>query len=434
MEAVVCKFGGSSVADAGRIRNILSVLQLDPRRRFVVVSAPGKRSNADKKITDLLYLCHELAKQDLNIDEPFNMIRERYLGIASELEIGLNVGKLLDELDKKIRAGASADFVASRGEHLSARIVADFLQGQFVETADHIGISSGGLVREASYKSLASALSGEGIYVIPGFYGAGPDGEVKTFSRGGSDITGAIVARAVGAVVYENWTDVSGFLMSDPNLVVNPKPMRTVTYREIRELAYMGANVFHEEAILPVSREKIPINIRNTRYPKDPGTMIVHQRDTKDRVVVGIAGKTGFSIVFVEKLLMNREIGFARRLFEILENHGISFERVPSGIDSMSVVVADDQLTGKKDLILENIRKHLEPDQVNITSGLALIATVGEGMAYRPGIAARLFTALANEGISVRVFEQGSSEINIVVGVETADFENAVRAIYQAFC
>jgi aspartate kinase len=434
MEAVVCKFGGSSVADAERIRNILSVVQLDPRRRFVVVSAPGKRSKADKKITDLLYLCHNLAGQDLDIEEPFHLIRERYLEIARDLEVGLDVEKLLGDLDKEIRAGASPDFVASRGEYLCARIVADFLQGQFVEAADHITIDGEGLVMEGSYKKLAAALSGEGIYVIPGFYGASPEGEVRTFSRGGSDITGAITARAVGAVVYENWTDVSGFLMSDPNLVVNPKPMRTVTYREIRELAYMGANVFHEDAIFPVSRERIPINIRNIHYPKDPGTVIVDQRDTKDRVVVGIAGKTGFSIIFVEKLLMNRQVGFGRRLFSILEAYGISFEHAPSGIDTMSIVVADSQLKGKKERVLEDIKKQLEPDRVDISSGFALIATVGEGMAYRPGIAARLFAALANAGINIRVIDQGSSEINIIVGVETADFENAVRAIYQAFC
>jgi aspartate kinase len=434
MKAVVCKFGGSSVADAERIRNILSVVQLDPRRRFVVVSAPGKRSKADKKITDLLYLSHELAGQDLDIDGPFTLIRERYLQIARDLDVGLDMGKLLADLDKQIRSGVSPDFVASRGEYLCARIVADFLKGQFVEAAEHITIDAAGLVMEGSYKSLATALGGEGIYVIPGFYGASPAGEVRTFSRGGSDITGAIVARAVGAAVYENWTDVSGFLMSDPNIVVNPKPMRTVTYREIRELAYMGANVFHEEAIFPVSRERIPINIRNTHYPSDPGTLIVHHRDTKDRVVVGIAGKTGFSIIFVEKLLMNRQLGFGRRLFSILEAHGISFEHAPSGIDTMSVIVADNQLKGKKEGVLEDIKKQLEPDRVDITSGFALIATVGEGMAYRPGIAARLCTALANAGINIRVIDQGSSEINIIVGVETADFENAVRAIYQAFC
>ena len=434
MEAVVCKFGGSSITDAEGIRNILSVVELDPRRRFIVVSAPGRRSKTDKKITDLLYLCHELAGQDLDIGEPFHLIRERYLQIAGELGIGLDVGKLLSDLDEQIRAGAPRDFVASRGEHLCARIVADFLGARFVEAADHITIVAEGSVAEGSCESLRSALSGEGLYVIPGFYGSGTDGQIRTFSRGGSDITGAIAARAVGAVVYENWTNAPGFFMSDPNIVVNPKPMRTVTYREVRELAYIGANVFHEEAISPVSRERIPINIRNIHYPNDPGTMIVHHRDTKDRAVVGIAGKRGFSIIRVEKLLGNRQVGFARRLFSILEEHGISFELAPSGIDTMSVVVSDQRLKGRAERIVEEIRRQLEPDRVEITSGFSLIATVGEGMAYRPGIAARLFTALANEGINVRFIDQDSSEINILVGVETADFENAVRAIYQAFC
>ena len=434
MDAVVCKFGGSSVADAKRIRNIREIIRLDPRRRFIVVSAPGKRNKTDKKITDLLYLCHELAEQGLEIDEPFHLIRERYLEIAGDLGVSLDIAKLLDDLDEQLRTGVSQDFVASRGEFLCARIVASSFQGEFVDAADHITINGEGLVEERSYKSLASVLSGDGIYVIPGFYGSTPEGEVKTFSRGGSDITGAIVARAVHAAVYENWTDVSGFLMSDPTIVVNPKPMRTVTYREIRELAYMGANVFHEEAIFPVSREKIPINIRNTHYPEDPGTMIVHQRDTKDRVVVGIAGKTGFSIIFVEKLLMNKLVGFGRKLFSVLEAHGISFEHAPSGIDTMSVIVRDDQLKGKTQRVLEDIKKQLDPDRAEISSGFALIATVGEGMAYRPGIAARLFSALSNAGINIRIIDQGSSEINIIVGVETADFENAVQAIYQAFC
>ena len=434
MDAVVCKFGGSSVADAERIRNIQAVVRLDPRRRFIVVSAPGKRNKTDKKITDLLYLCHELADQGLDIDEPFHLILERYIEISGDLEVSLDITKLLADLDEQIRAGASRDFVASRGEFLCAQIVAAFFQGTFIEAADHITINGEGLVEERSYKNLSSALSADGIYVIPGFYGSTPEGEVKTFSRGGSDITGAIVARAVQASAYENWTDVSGFLMSDPNIVVNPKPMRTVTYREIRELAYMGANVFHEEAIFPVSREKIPINIRNTHYPKDPGTMIVAERDTKDRVVVGIAGKTGFSIIFVEKLLMNKQVGFGRRLFSILEAHGISFEHAPSGIDTMSIIVSDGQLKEKTQRVLEDIRKQLGPDRVDISSGFALIATVGEGMAYHPGIAARLFTALANAGINIRIIDQGSSEINIIVGVETADFENAVQAIYQAFC
>jgi aspartate kinase len=435
MEAVVCKFGGPSLADAERIRNVRDILRLDPRRRFVVVSAPGKRDRGDRnKITDLLYLCHNLAGQGLDIGEPFKLIRDSYLEIAAGLEVDLDVEGLLAELERRIREGASQDFVASRGEYLCARIVADFFGARFVEAADCVAIDEEGSVEERSYQSLAAALSGEGLFVIPGFYGAGPDGQIKTFSRGGADITGAIVARAVGAAVYENWTDVPGFFMSDPNIVVNPKPIRYVTYREIRELTYIGVNVFHEDAIFPVSRERIPINIRNIRYPKDPGTMIGQQRDTKDRMVVGVAGKKGYSILFVEKLLMNREVGFGRRLFGILEAHGISFEHAPTGIDNISVLINDNQLGGKAERVLEDVRKQLEPDRAEISSGFALIATVGEGMAYRPGVAARLFTALANEGINIRLIDQSSSETSIIVGVETADFDNALRAIYQAFC
>jgi aspartate kinase len=297
-----------------------------------------------------------------------------------------------------------------------------------------IKIREDGRVDESTYPTLASALAGEGLYVIPGFYGSTLDGKVKTFSRGGSDITGAIVARAVGAEVYENWTDVSGFLMTDPRIVKNPRPMRTVTYREIRELAYMGANVFHEEAIFPVYPARIPINIRNTNAPDDPGTLIVDERDVADGVVVGIAGKPGFTIIFIEKMLMNKEVGFGRRLFSILEAHGISFEHAPSGIDTMSVIVADSQLKDKQRILLEEMQKELSPDSVQILPGYALIATVGEGMSHRPGIAARLFSALGAAGVNVRIIDQGSSEINIIVGVESKDYEKAVNAIYQAFC
>jgi len=434
MGDIVCKFGGSSVADAAQIRKIEKIIRSDARRRFVIVSAPGKRDKQDHKVTDLLYLCHDLADQDVDIEEAYHMIRERYLAIARELGIDLDVRALLDQVESRIRAKASRDYVASRGEYLSAQVIAAYLGARFVDTADTIRIQEDGRVEESTYAPLGDALAHSGMYVVPGFYGSGPDGEVKTFSRGGSDITGAIVARAVNAEVYENWTDVSGFLMTDPRIVDNPRPMRLVTYREIRELAYMGANVFHEEAIFPVYKARIPINIRNTNAPDDPGTTIAHQRDTRDGVVVGIAGRSGFSNISIEKLLMNKEIGFGRRLFGILESHRISFEHAPSGIDTMSVIISDEQLKGKVHGLLEDLRKQLNPDRVDIAGSFALIATVGEGMAYHPGIAAKLFTALAEDGINVRVIDQGSSEINIIVGVEAKDYERAVRAIYRAFC
>jgi aspartate kinase len=436
MGIVVCKFGGSSVAEAAQIRKIENIIKADPRRRFIVVSAPGKRSKRDQKVTDLLYLCHELAGAGLPIDEAFHLIRERYLEIARELGAGIDMSALLAEVQDGIIGKASRDWVASRGEYLAARLIANYLGARFVDTEKTVKIREDGRVDESTYQLLAAGLggTGQGLFILPGFYGSTLEGQLKTFSRGGSDITGAIIARAVRAEVYENWTDVSGFLMADPRIVKKPKPMRCVTYREIRELAYMGANVFHEEAIFPVFGANIPINIRNTNAPDDPGTLIVDKRDTRDGVVIGIAGKKGFSIIFIAKLLMNKEIGFGRRLFGILEAHGISFEHAPSGIDTMSVIVADEQLKDKTHLLLEEIQKELNPDRVEILDGYALIATVGEGMAYHPGIAGRLFAALGAAGINVRIIDQGSSEINIIVGVESKDYEAAVRAIYQAFC
>jgi aspartate kinase len=422
------------VADAAQIRKIESILNQDARRRFVVVSAPGKRSKNDKKVTDLLYLCHELAEADLPIGEAFHLIRERYLSIARELDVQADLESRIREVEEGIQGKASRDWVASRGEYLSAILVADFLKARFVDMEKLIKIREDGRVEEGSYGLLEGALRGEGRFVIPGFYGSTLDGKVKTFSRGGSDITGAIIARAVRAEVYENWTDVSGFLMTDPRIVKNPKPMRKVTYREIRELAYMGANVFHEEAIFPVYGARIPINIRNTNAPEDPGTLIVNERNVADGVVVGIAGKVGFTIIFLEKMLMNKEVGFGRRLFSILEAHGISFEHAPSGIDTMSVIVADSQLKDKGRILLEEMQKELSPDSVEILPGYALIATVGEGMSHHPGIAAKLFGALGAAGVNVRIIDQGSSEINIIVGVESKDYEKAMNAIYQAFC
>ena len=434
MSSVVCKFGGTSVADAAQIRKIESIVRADPRRRYVVVSAPGKRNARDKKVTDLLYLCHELAEADLPIDEAFRPIRERFLQIAGELGVRADLQSPIRVVEEGIRGKASRDWVASRGEYLAALLVADYLQARFVDTEQVIKIREDGRVDESTYPLLAKVLTGEGLFVIPGFYGSTLDGQVRTFSRGGSDITGAIIARAAAAEVYENWTDVSGFLMTDPRIVKDPRPMRRVTYREIRELAYMGANVFHEEAIFPVFAARIPINIRNTNSPADPGTLIVNDRSLSDGVVVGIAGKQGFSIIFIEKMLMNKEVGFGRRLFSILESHGVSFEHAPSGIDTMSVVVADSELKGKSQLLVEEMRKELSPDSVEILSGYALIATVGEGMSHHPGIAARLFGALGAAGVNVRMIDQGSSEINIIVGVESKDYGKAVNAIYQAFC
>ena len=345
----------------------------------------------------------------------------------------LDVAGLLDEVRRQTQDGASRDFVASRGEYLSGRIVAAYLHARFVDPADGILFAPDGRLDEKTYDHLGDLLKDDGLVIIPGFYGANPDGSIRTFPRGGSDITGAVVARAIRAEAYENWTDVSGFLMSDPRIVPDARPIREITYRELRELAYMGATVLQDEAIFPVRQLNIPINIRNTNAPDDPGTLVLPKRDASGAGVIGVAGKRGFSMVFIEKALMNKEHGFGRKVLEILEAHDISYEHSPTGIDSMSVIIEDEEIAGKEEVVRQDIRRILEPDRVDITRGLALIATVGEGMAYRVGVAARVFTALADARVNVRIIDQGSSEINIIVGVDQSDYETAVKALYKAF-
>ncbi len=433
MGDIVCKFGGTSVADSCQICKIESVIRSDPRRRFIVLSAPGKRHGKDTKITDLLYICYDLAMDGLDISAPYGVIKARYMEITKDLGIEIAVSEILDEVEGQIKNGASRDFVASRGEYICGRILSSYLGAEFVDSAGKILFTRDGRLNPETYEKLAEALKGDGTFVIPGFYGSDPKGEIKTFSRGGSDITGAIVARAVNAAVYENWTDVSGFLMADPNIVPDARVIREITYRELRELSYMGAKVLHDEAIFPVKETNIPINIRNTNCPDDPGTMIVRERDYSNSIIVGIAGSKNFTMINVEKALMNKEIGFGRKLLGIVETHRISYEHSPTSIDSMSIIIKDEELGDKGEAVVEDMRKILDPDKVELISGLALIATVGLGMAYRVGMAARLFKALADANINVRIIDQGSSEMNIIVGVKGEDHEKAVKAIYSAF-
>ena len=433
MRAVVCKFGGSSLADDRQVAQVKRIIESDARRRFIVPSAPGKRNAADTKITDLLYLCHELARQNLDFSEPYSLVRSRYVELSTKLGVPLDVGRLLDGLRKEIENGASRDFVASRGEYLCGRVIAGFLGATFIDAAEAIRFRTGGELDPASYSLLADRVDSEGVFVVPGFYGSDPDGAVRTFSRGGSDITGAIVARAVDAEVYENWTDVSGLLMADPGLVADARPVREITYREVRELAYMGASVFHDEAMFPVRSAGIPVHIRNTNRPQDPGTRILASRELTDDLIAGVAAQPAFTMLFIEKAMMNQQKGFGRQVLEVVASHDISYEHTPSGIDTMSVIMRDDQLGEKGERLVDDIRRILQPDRVELLGGLALIATVGEGMSHRIGIAARLFSALADASVNVRVIDQGASEINIIVGVEEADYERAVRAIYDAF-
>lgn len=436
MSLKVCKFGGSSLADAGQIRKVQAIVEGDPQRRYVVPSAPGKRSEEDRKITDLLYLCHAHAQQKLPFDDVFELIVERFRQIVADLELSLDLTSELNSIHQNIGNGATADYAASRGEYLCARIISQLLGYEFVDSAEMIHFGpTGHFDADRTHDAVRARLTLVERAVIPGFYGCLPDGQVKTFSRGGSDVTGSIVARGVQAKLYENWTDVSGLLMANPNIVPNPGTIDVITYRELRELAYMGATVLHDEAIFPVRTAGIPVNIRNTNRPDDTGTMIVSEAQpvTHLGMISGIAGKCHFSVIAIEKALMNQERGFGRRVLNVLETNGINFEHMPSGIDTMSIVVQDSQLSGKQDQVLEQIRQECQPDVLEVYPNMALIATVGRGMAYTPGIAAKLFDALANAKVNIRMIDQGSSEINIIVGVEDTDFERAVRAIYDAF-
>jgi aspartate kinase len=432
----VAKFGGTSLADAEQFRKVESIVKADKERRYVVPSAPGKRTPSDNKITDLLYLCHAHAQQDLPFDEVYSIIRDRYLEIVRDLGLELDLRPHLEEVKKQISEGASADYTASRGEYLNGLITASLLGFEFIDPHEIIFFDKlGRLDARTTQEVTARRLAKVQRAVIPGFYGSSHDRKVKTFSRGGSDITGAIIARGVGADIYENWTDVSGLLMADPNIVEHPKPIDTVTYRELRELAYMGANVIHDEAIFPVREAGIPVRIKNTNKPGDPGTLILQDADpiTHTGTITGIAGKKGFTVIVIEKALMNRELGYGRRILSTLEANGISFEHMPSGIDTISLVIADRQLDRKLDKVIQEIKAECAPDSVEVFPNMALVATVGRGMAHTPGIAAKLFTALAKDRINVRMIDQGSSEINIIVGVENEDLERAVRAIYGAF-
>ena len=437
MERIVAKFGGSSVADAAQFRKVAAIMQADPRRRILVVSAPGKRRPDEAKITDLLYLCHDMAAMATGIDEPFGLITERFTGIAAELGIDSALPGLLQTFRSELEAGCSREFAVSRGEYFCARLMAEFLDAEFVDPANHILLREGGLVDPVSYERLRARLADESrMYVMAGFYGRNRQGEITTFSRGGSDISGAIAARAAGAILYENWTDTSGLLIADPRIVDNPRAIEEISFREVREMAYMGASVFHDEAILPVREAGIPVAIRNTNRPQDPGTRIVPKLSATALTcteIAGISGLNNATMITVEKSLMNKEIGFGHRLLGIFLQHNISFEHCPSSIDSMSVIVLDNKLRGLDQTVLDDIGRQLEPDHLSIEKNLALIAVVGEGMVRTVGIAAKIFTALAAAHINVRVINQGASEINIIVGVAAGDYEEAVRAIYRAF-
>lgn len=432
MNKITCKFGGTSVADAAAIRQTVNIIKSKPERRFIVPSAPGKRNPDDKKITDLLYGWYHLVRDGLDPEQPIAIVRQRFSELVRELGINLDVHGLIDAIAAEAPRHKTADYLASRGEYLNGRILAAVLGAEFVDPVQFIKFDFEGRLDPRTYDLLGERLSGKGRFVVPGFYGSDPAGAIRTFSRGGSDVTGAVVARASGSDLYENWTDVSGIRMADPKIVPHAARIDEITYAELRELAYMGATVLHDEAIFPVRGKGIPINIRNTRDPDDPGTMIVADRVAASPVR-GIAARKGFTMINIEKTLMNREIGFGRRVLSVLEEHRVPFEHMPTGIDTISLIVSDEAIQNHGESIIRGIDKLCEPDRVTLAPGLALIATVGQGMNHHIGVAARLCTALANAGVNLRVIDQGSSETNIIVGVAERDMEKAVRAIYDAF-
>ena len=436
MGTVVTKFGGTSMADADKFRQVASIIKASPDRRYVVVSAPGKRFKGDFKITDMFYLCYEKAEAGENIDVLFNEIVDRYNTIISELGLPVDLDREFTRIRNGMYNMTGRDYAASRGEYLNAKILAAYLGYDFIDAREVVFFNNDGTFNaEYTNDVLSARLRRHERAVFPGFYGAMPNGTIKTFSRGGSDITGSIVARAAAAELYENWTDVSGFLMADPRIVENPKVINTITYRELRELSYMGATVLHEDAIFPVQIAGIPINIKNTDRPQDRGTMIVAETPDYDTVniITGIAGRKGFTAINISKDLMNVEVGFGRRVLGVLEKKKISFEHLPSGIDTMSIIVKSSELSGRLDYILNGIQQEACPDSVSVEEGIALIAVVGRAMVKSKGTAAKVFKAVAEADVNVKMIDQGSDELNIIIGIDENDFEKTIKAIYAEF-
>ena len=431
----VVKFGGSSLASAEQFRKVGDIIRSDEARRFVVPSAPGKRFDGDTKVTDMLYKCYAAAEAGEKCGKLLEDIKARYYEIIHGLELSLSLEEEFQVISESFAGKAGTDYAASRGEYLNGIVMAAYLGYEFVDAAEVICFDEdGNFAADETNAKLSARLAEAESAVVPGFYGAMPDGKVKTFSRGGSDVTGSIVAKAISADIYENWTDVSGFLVTDPRIIENPKVIETITYRELRELSYMGATVLHEDAIFPVRKAGIPINIRNTNAPQDKGTLIVESTCRRPNyTITGIAGKKGFAALNIEKDMMNAEVGFGRKVLQVFEENGISFEHMPSGIDTMTIFVHQSEFEEKEQKVLAGIHRAVNPDSVDLEANLALIAVVGRGMRATRGTAGRIFSALAHANINVKMIDQGSSELNIIIGVRNDDFEAAIKAIYDIF-
>lgn len=436
MQLKVVKFGGSSLADAEHFKQVASIIKADPSRHYVVASAPGKRFGDDEKITDMLYNCYNMIRNREDITEYYQKIIDRYTGIIKGLGMDFDITGELEYIKNAMMSRSGRDYAASRGEYLNSLILAKYLGFSFVDAENVIFFHEDStLDEEKTNNAMKSELARHEYAVIPGFYGSMPNGTIKTFSRGGSDITGSIVARAVEAELYENWTDVSGFLMADPRIVDSPLPISTITYRELRELSYMGATVLHEDAIFPVQKEGIAINIRNTNDPENRGTMIVPFASDLDskHIVTGIAGKKGFSVVNIEKNRMGSIFGFASRVFKCMDQYRIHCEHLPSGIDTMSLIVARSELEANLDEFITDLHRVTDADHITVDSNLALVAIVGRGMKEAKGTAARICSAISSAGINIRMIDQGSSELNVIIAVYEKDYEGTVRAIYNEF-
>ena len=438
----VLKFGGSSVADAAQIKKVKDIILSDPARKFVIVSAPGKRFNSDSKVTDMLYECWDAHNEGIDASPMISAVVRRFRYITDEIfadrECKLDLDALFEEFAQDVYSGKGRDHIASRGEYLCAKIVAEYMGFEFVDAKDVIFFNENGVVdAKKTSSAIRKRVFGLSGVVIPGFYGAMPDGSIKTFKRGGGDITGSIVARAVRPMIYENWTDVDGFLMANPKIVDNPMVIKYLTYREMRELSYMGASVLQEESIAPAREAGISINIRNTNNPSAEGTMIVDEsllNDADDtNAITGIAGNKNFKVITVEKEFMNEEVGFGRRVLEVLEKYDVPFEHMPSGIDTLSIVINGEALKGNVTKVMDDIKEAVNPDNITMEDGIALIAIVGRKMVHNVGTAARILTAISKRGINVRTIDQGSDELNIIIGVYNDDFDEAIRAIYEEF-
>lgn len=429
------KFGGSSLASAEQFKKVKNIILSEDDRKYVVPSAPGRRFPEDVKVTDLLYRCHGEAKVGMDYAHTLDVIKLRYEEIIKGLDLDLSLDSEFDTISDNLKKGTSIDYIASRGEYLNGIVLAACLGYEFLDSAEVILFDeNGNFLPEETNEKLSERLSKMENAVLPGFYGSMPNGEVKTFSRGGSDVTGSILARAIRADVYENWTDVSGFLAADPRIVKDPEVIEVITYKELRELSYMGAGVLHESVVFPVRKEGIPVNIRNTNAPEDKGTMIVESTcHVPEHTITGIAGKKGFASVNIDKDKMNSEVGFGRKVLEVFEKNGLSFEHMPSGIDTMTIFVNMEHFIPKEQLVLSQLHQAVHPDSIELEADLALIAVVGRGMKNSTGVASKIFKALAEANVNIKMIDQGSSEMNIIVGVRNKNFDDAIKAIYKAF-